>query len=291
MNENVHERMQRALDQIEASLSEPITLSLIAEASHFSPYHFARLFRAMFDDSVMNYVRKRRLSHAAHLLKEQHCSILDIAMECGFGSNEAFSRAFRKHYSLSPRTYRQNAQRLHLPIQRKVVMSKISSTIKLSPSFKKLEGFLAIGCSGEFLPGATNDIGQLWENFTPRIRDIHGRVGTATYGICSQPEEPPCDPDRFTYIAAIEVDSLDDIPERMTGIELPAREYAIFAYDGGVSPELPRTMQAIFGEWLPSSEFELDGADFEYYDDEFDPQSGTGRFYIYVPIKRKETVC
>jgi AraC-like DNA-binding protein len=121
MNENFHERMQRALDQIEASLSEPTTLSLIAEASHFSPYHFARLFRAMFDDSVMNYVRKRRLSHAAHLLKEQHCSAM----------------------------------------------------------------------------------GELYA----RIKDIRGRVGTATYGICCQPEEAPCDPDRFTYIAAIEVDS------------------------------------------------------------------------------------
>lgn len=95
-------------------------------------------------------------------------------------------------------------------------------------------------------------------------------------------------PRQIFYIAAVRVDRLDDIPKGMMGIELPVREYAIFKYDGGIGPELPRTMQAIFGEWLPNSEFELDGADFEYHDYKFDPESGSGRFYIYVPIKRKE---
>ena len=42
----------------------------------------------MFEESVMNYLWKRRLSHAAHLLKEQQCSVFDSAMECGLGSSE-----------------------------------------------------------------------------------------------------------------------------------------------------------------------------------------------------------
>lgn len=197
MKTNTYEQMQRALDQIEAGLSKPLNLAIIAESSHFSPFHFARHFRAVFDDSVMNYVWKRRLSHAAHLLKEQQCSVIDTAMECGFGSSEAFSRAFRKHYNLSPSTYQRNAQRLYLPTQRKIVMSKISSISKLTPTLKELDGFFAIECGREFLPGATNDIGQLWESFMPRIKEVHTRVDTVTYGICSQAEDTPCDPDRF----------------------------------------------------------------------------------------------
>ena len=286
VNEKLHLQLQKSLDEIELRLPDPISLAEIAEASHLSPYHFARLFRAMFGDSVMNYVRKRRLGRAVDLLKEQRLSMLDIAIECGFGSNEAFTRAFRKRYRLTPSKYRRNAQKLDLPIQRKLVMSDMPRTTILKPTFKKRDSFFVVGCSGEFLPGATGDIGQLWGQFSPRITEIPDRVGTATYGICCQLDEKSLDPDQFTYLAAIETSSLDNIPEGMIGIELPAREFAVFTYDGGIGPELPKTMQVIFGDWLPNSEFELDGEDFEYYDDQFDGRTGTGRFYIYVPIKR-----
>ncbi len=285
MKERSHKRMQRALDAIEASLGGSIDLACIAQASHLSPYHFARLFRATFNDSVMSYVRKRRLSHAVQLLATGGDSILDIALACGFASNEAFTRAFRKQFDISPTTYRRNAQHFHLPLQRKLIMRENPKAESLNVTFRQRAALLAIGCAGEFAPGATSDIGQLWSRFAPRIAEVPNQLGTATYGICCLPEEGPRDPDRFTYVAAVEVTSLDDIPEGMIGVTLPAHEYAVFAYDGGIGPNLPRMVQTIFGEWLPNSEFEQDGADFEYYDDAFDPHTGMGTFYIYVPIK------
>ena len=165
-------------------------------------------------------------------------------------------------------------------------MRDMHGTMVLQPTFTKCGSFFAIGCSGDFLPGATSEIGRLWGQFSPRITKIPGRIGNATYGICCKLDEKSSDPDHFTYLAAIETSSLDAIPDGMVGIELPAREYAVFTYDGGIGPDLPKTMQAIFGDWLPNSEFELDGEDFEYYDDQFDGSTGTGRFYIYVPVKR-----
>ncbi len=166
-------------------------------------------------------------------------------------------------------------------------MSGIPQAETLNVTFKQRAPLLAIGCAGEFAQGATSDIGALWGRFAPRIPEVRNQAGTATYGICCAPEQGPRDPDRFTYVAAVEVTSLDAIPQDMIGVTQPAHEYAVFAYDGGIGPNLPRMVQRIFGEWLPSSKFELDGSDFEYYDDAFDPRTGTGTFYIYVPIKRK----
>lgn len=287
MKLTLYRRMQRALTLIEAQLGGALTLPQVAAAAHLSPFHFARLFRAVTGDSVMNYVRRRRLTEAVLLLRDRtDCSVLDIALMCGFGSNEAFTRAFRKQHGVAPATYRRNALLLHLPLQRRFEMSDVAP-VAVVPRFESLPAFLAIGCAGEFHPHATQAIGQLWGRFAPRMHEVRNRTGNATYGICCPPEDGQRDSDHFTYVAAVGVSSLENIPDGMTGVEMPAREYAVFAYDGGIGPRLPQTLQYIFGEWLPNSGYELAGADFEYYDNRFDPVSGQGTFFIYVPVTRK----
>ena len=156
------------------------------------------------------------------------------------------------------------------------------------PAFERRDAFLAVGCAGEFRPGATADIGALWARFAPRMGEIVGRVGAATYGLCLPSDDP--ERDTFTYVAAVAVDALDAIPDGMVGVQVPAADYAVFSHDGGIGLELPRTMDYIFGEWLPASAFEADGIDFEYYDQRFDPQTGTGTFFIHVPIRRRGAI-
>ncbi len=278
--------MQRVAARIETELDGPLSLTALAATAHLSPHHFARLFRALTGDSVMGYVRARRLARAVELLACDKSSILDVALACGFGSNEALTRAFRRHFGLTPGAYRRNAPLLHLPTRERLTMSEPQTTPPITPSFEHRDAFCAVGMPGEFRPGATADIGALWQRFVPRMDEIGNRVGSATYGICCLPEEGPRDPENFTYLAAVAVADLDSIPAGMTGVEVPARDYAVFTYDGGIGPELPKTMQYIFGEWLPGSGFELDGADFEYYDDRFDPETNTGTFFICLPVRR-----
>jgi predicted transcriptional regulator YdeE len=119
------------------------------------------------------------------------------------------------------------------------------------------------------------------------MQEVECRVGSATYGICCPLEAAGDDQEKFTYVAAVAAAHLDDIPHGMVGIEVPDRDYEVFAYDGGIGPALPETVRYIFGDWLPNSGFVQDGYDFEYYDDRFDPQTDTGTFFIYVPVKRK----
>ena len=285
MKPDVHQRLQQAIDRIESGLREPLSLSEIADSAHLSAHHFARLFRSAFGDSVMNYVRRRRLNLAVDLLGNHCHSILQIAVECGFGSNEAFTRAFKKQYGLSPLSYRRNRPMIHLPTHRSFTVNDLAAPVDIKPSLESRDSFFAVGCADEFQPGATQDIGRLWGRFAPRMAEVGNRVGAATYGMCLLPEEGERDPERFTYVAAVEVSGLEDVPEGMTGVEIPARTYAVFTYSGGLGPNLPKTMQFIFGDWLPNSDYELDGVDFEYYDDRFDPETGTGTFYIYVPVK------
>ncbi|MCM3750039.1 AraC family transcriptional regulator [Paenibacillus pasadenensis] len=91
---------------MEAHLEENLTLERIAAEAGFSAYHFHRVFRRHTGLSIGDYLRARRLSLASRLLLESDRSILDLALDCRFESQEAFTRAFKKQYGLPPGRYR-----------------------------------------------------------------------------------------------------------------------------------------------------------------------------------------
>ena len=106
MNMNDYERIQNAVQFIEEHLQNDLNITDIAAKSCFSPFHFQRLFQAISGFSVYQYIRNRRLSEAALLLEKTDRSILDIAINFGYGSQEAFSRAFSQYFGITPAKYR-----------------------------------------------------------------------------------------------------------------------------------------------------------------------------------------
>jgi AraC family transcriptional regulator len=99
-------KIQRSIDYIEKHLCENIKLNEIAKQSYFSKYHFHRLFRKTTGASVMEYIRRSRLTKAARDLSETNEKIINVAVKYQFGSTETFSRAFKKMYGIGPREYR-----------------------------------------------------------------------------------------------------------------------------------------------------------------------------------------
>src|SRR5580658_8125059 len=88
--------LAEVLAYIEAHRFEPMTVAELASVAGFSAYHFSRLFTARFGESVMSHVRTCRLQAAAvRLTGDAPPALVDLAFDCGFGSQEAFTRAFR----------------------------------------------------------------------------------------------------------------------------------------------------------------------------------------------------
>jgi AraC family transcriptional regulator len=102
--------INRAIDHIEANLTQEIDLSEVAAAAGYSPFHLSRLFRAMTGETPGGYIRKRRLSEAARQLLASKRRILDIALDHQFGSQAAFTRAFRAAFGISPGAYRKRGR-------------------------------------------------------------------------------------------------------------------------------------------------------------------------------------
>lgn len=98
--------MQKAVNYIEESIDENITLSRISKEFHVSEFHFDRLFHGIVGISLKKYVLGRKLTLAIEQLDQTGDAIIDIAMNMGFEYPEVFSRAFKKQFGMSPRTYR-----------------------------------------------------------------------------------------------------------------------------------------------------------------------------------------
>jgi AraC-like DNA-binding protein len=104
---------QKALWFIESHLANALTLDEIAGVAGISRFHLVRAFAVATGFSVMRYVRARRLSEAARALAGGAPDILNLALDADYGSHEAFTRAFRDHFGVTPEAVRSSGADPH----------------------------------------------------------------------------------------------------------------------------------------------------------------------------------
>ncbi len=110
------ETINQIIDYIKNNLTEELNLEALAQKASLSPYHFHRIFTVTTGYSPMEYIRKKRILFALQEITTSNKSILEIAVELGYSSNETFSRAFLKEYGSKPsevRNYYKKSAILH----------------------------------------------------------------------------------------------------------------------------------------------------------------------------------
>ena len=104
--EELYRRLHQARDFMEAHLHCPLTIPLIADAACFSPHHFLRLFKQLFQETPHQYLTRRRIELAKYLLRKTDRSVTDICFAVGFESLGSFSWLFRRKVGVSPEAFR-----------------------------------------------------------------------------------------------------------------------------------------------------------------------------------------
>lgn len=102
-------RLSSALRYLERHLSEKMTLEMIADAAFCSKFHFHRLFAKWMGMTIHEYLQRRRLTEAARALAFSKASILHIALEAGYESQQAFTGVFKAMYKRPPGAFRESA--------------------------------------------------------------------------------------------------------------------------------------------------------------------------------------
>lgn len=109
---NDTKNIQRMIDEIDSCIKskddEVLTLQILARKFGYSEYHFSRRFKELSGMRFRDYLRYRKLAFALKRIRDTKDGILQIALDYGFSSNEAFTRAFKKIYGLTPSAYRRS---------------------------------------------------------------------------------------------------------------------------------------------------------------------------------------
>lgn len=271
----------KAVWYIERHFAGDLTLDDVAAVAGLSKFHLVRAFGTYAGQSVMRYVRARRLSEAAKRLTGETGGILDIALAAGYGSHEAFTRAFREQFGMSPDQLRKTHSLDTIELVEPLKMDE--KLIALSePRFANTGALLVVGLKARYNDDTSAQMPAQWQEFGPHIGNIDNQRGHVAYGVlCNSDDEGNID-----YLTGVEVSRYPDTGGQLECIRIPPQTYAVFRHDGHVS-EIRRTWKTIFAQWLPEAGCTLvDAPQMERYGEDFDPQTGTGDIEIWIPVAK-----
>nr|WP_035531616.1 AraC family transcriptional regulator [Halobacillus kuroshimensis] len=281
--------MQKALQYLESHLKKDISVKEAAREACLSPFQFQRTFHLLTGTTVMEYIRRRRLTLAALELKQGNTRVIDAAYRYGYESPESFTRAFRKQHGCPPRDIR-------LP-ERKVTVYNplvIQVTIKGAEPMKfhieEKEGFKAVGVKREIscLHGENlKKIPEMWvelntDGTVEEIAAVNNGPVRGILGIC----EDRSDEKEGVIDYSIAAASVNEVPASMTSISIPKAVWAVFEVKGPMPQAMQEKWERIYSEWFPSSRYtQAPGPELEVYP-EGNPYSNDYSSEIWIPVQK-----
>ena len=267
-------RLLRVIEHIHAHLDEPLQLATLARIAHLSPFHFHRVFTGMMGETVQGLVRRLRLERAAtQLCARPRGGILEIALNAGYESHEAFTRAFARAFDTSPSRFQRDATqsprlRAHSGVHFDTRPAPIGfrspplPSLAMKVTIKNLPP-VRVACVRHV--GPYQNCGVAWDQIGALLGATgHIGPGSQMLGISyDDPENTP--PTELRYDAAVTVPNDFEAPDGITMRELAGGDYAVFTHHGPYN-EVSRAYRHLMGEWLPRSGRELaDSPCFEAY--------------------------
>lgn len=238
-------RIERVVVYIGEHLDGSLTLERLAEQAAFSPFQFHRIYRLVMGETVYQTVRRLRLHRAAVALSQDQVALRRIATAAGYGSLEAFSRAFAAAYGVSPSHFRA-ARRLPSPGGlENVVVNTVSREVVL----KACPG---LRLAGMIHRGPYHEMGLTFE----RLYAWAGPRGLVDAEACAygvyydDPDSVP--PDQLRSLAGIVVPVDVDPEPGIEVVEIPPGPVAALLYRGPYA-DLEDAYSYLYGVWLPQS--------------------------------------
>jgi AraC family transcriptional regulator len=274
----------KALWVIERHLFQAATLADIASACGVSRHHLAHAFARTTGRSVLAYLRGRRLTEAARTLAAGASDILDVAIGAGYGSHEAFTRAFRAQFGTTPEAVRRAASLDGIALV--TAMGATDRTpLPIDPPRFEIAGTIhLIGLFRRHRFDHTRPIAQQWQEFIPEHAGIGPKLQPVPVGVVRALD----DQGNFDYGCASEVTARAEAPTGLKRLRLAPQLYAVFTHRGHVSA-LDGSYGAVWDVWIPNSDdyAPVNAPSLERHLPTFDPRTGNGGVELWVPVIRR----
>jgi len=271
--------IDKAIWYIESHYREHISLESLADVAGVSRYHLSRIFCYTIGQPISRYIRLRRLSTAAIALAAGETDILDLALSIGYGSHEAFTRAFKEHFSITPEQVRAQGNTGELNLTEAISMEQKKATDLAEPRVEQLGELNLVGLSRFYPFEKVAEIPDQWQSFAALIPCVTSEDKPFTYGVIYNGGD-----DSFDYLSGVKRPTGRSSPQNMVCLKVLPQSYLVFRHPGHVAT-LRETCEAIWSDWLPASSRTPEEAPwFERYGREFDPVTGEGGLEIWIPV-------
>jgi AraC-like DNA-binding protein len=298
-NRNIQRVVNSIENSIKAGESDDITLLNLSKEIAYSPFHTTRQFKELTGILLRDYLRLRKLAYSVIDLRDSRLRILDIAVKYGFSSQEAYARAFKKAYSITPDVYRRNPGPLLLRNKAntfdpyylgigennmdKTKLQEIKVWIETIPAHKVLflkhyesKGYWDFWEKQDKVPGCDcNTISGLMDSIKGKLDGNDNELGVFSgqlmfYIYEEDGRVPEC------YGIRVPADYKGELPPQLYCKEVPEGDYIIFAhptfdYDTMSSSVMEEVTKV-------SGEYDLDAAGYEY-----EEKNGRIRYIYHSP--------
>jgi AraC family transcriptional regulator len=251
------------VDLVERSAGEDLDLAAFARRQGTTEYHLRRMFSALAGMPLSEYIRRRRMTLAGAELAAGAPNVLDVAVRHGYGSIEAFGRAFRAVHGISATDARRDGGPLRTQPTLRFRLS-VEGSIPMDVTITALPELV--------LAGHAAQVPLIHEGVNPHIQEHiaaiapeeHARLKALSdaepRGILAvtgdiAPDAP--EGTTLTYLHGVAVQARDAVPEDLDVIEVDAGYWAVFSASGPFPDTLQSLWAATATEWFPSNPWRL----------------------------------
>ncbi|GGS61401.1 AraC family transcriptional regulator [Streptomyces parvus] len=254
------ERLNDAMEHIEAHLGERIEAADLARIAMTSEYHFRRMFSALAGLPLSEYIRRRRMTVAgAEVLGDRDRSLLDVATRYGYDTGEGFARAFRAVHGIGPGEARRTGAVLRSQ-QRLTFRLVVEGSSAMRYSLVEKNAFRVVGKKARVPlihegpnPAIAEFIRGIGREELDRIAALSDQEPAGIVGVSDQLDPSRAEGTELDYWHGVV--SAAEPPEGLDALDVPAGTWAVFESEGAFPQALQYLWRDVFTQWFPSNPY------------------------------------
>lgn len=255
--------LNRLVDLVDARLTGELDIDGLAAAAGTTEYHLRRMFSSLAGMPLSEYVRRRRMTVAAAEVIRGSDDLLSIAVRYGYGSTEAFGRAFRAVHGAGPGDVRRDGGPLRTQPQLRFRLTVEGSTpmdtrIADRPAFRLIGRAARVPLIAEGVnPHIQQHIAALPAAEHARLKALGDTDPVGLLQVCDDLDPDGAEGSELTYLHGVAVTEATRVPDDLDAIEVQAGRWAVFRTSGPHPQALQDTWAATATEWFPANPWRL----------------------------------
>lgn len=254
--------LNRLVALVDDHLTDDLDLASVASELGTTEYHLRRMFSSLAGMALSEYVRRRRMTvAAADVLGEG--DLLGIAVRYGYGSTEAFGRAFRSVHGVSPGDIRRDGGPLRTQPQIRFRLT-VEGNTTMDARINDRSDFRLVGRAARvplihegINPHIHAHIASLPVEEHARLKGLSNTEPAGLLQVTAGVDPDYAEGSDLTYLHGVAVTDATDVPDDLDAIEVPAGTWAVFRTEGDYPAGLQSTWAATATEWFPSNPWRL----------------------------------